>query len=176
MGDTELLYVTLAILFFGGITTSINKYMIMNNEDAINNQYEYQAVSIAQEVIESVKSRKFDENISVPSGGFNKDAAPLQFESPYAMTNESEKYAYFDDVDDYCGGWTEKGYKPFRTKVSSDLGDFDVSTVVYYVKPGNLDVPSKNREYYKKLTVTVSHERLVRDVILEHVYAYYIEN
>ena len=68
MGDTELLYVTLAILFFGGITTSINKYMIMNNEDAINNQYEYQAVSIAQEVIESVKSRKFDENIFTLTG------------------------------------------------------------------------------------------------------------
>ncbi len=176
MGDIELLYVMLAILFFGGMTNSINKFLIMNSEEALNNRYEYRAVSIAQEIIESVKSRKFDENISVPAGGFPKDAAPLQFESPYAMTNESEEYAYFDDIDDYSGGWTEKGYKPFRTKVSTDLGDFDVSTVVYYVDPGNLNVPSINREYYKKLTVTVSNERLARDITFEHVYAYYVEN
>ena len=32
MGDNELLYVILAIMIFGGVSTSMNKLLVMNRE------------------------------------------------------------------------------------------------------------------------------------------------
>jgi len=172
MGDNELLYIMLAIMFFGGLSTSMNKFLAMNNEEMLQKEYEYQAVAIAQGIIETVKARKFDENMTPPEKGYRPNAPPLVFESPYAMTQESEKWENFDDIDDYSGGWNVNHYKPLKTTMSTRLGDFDVSTLVYYVDASNLSVPTKNRSYFKKLIVIVSNEHLERDIKLEHIYGF----
>lgn len=172
MGDNELLYIMLAIMFFGGLSTSINKFLIMNSEEMLQKEFEYRAVAVGQEMIESAKSKKFDENMSPPTGGFRADAPPLVFESPYAMSREQEVWPNFDDVDDFGGGWQVDGYRPYKTTVETDRGDFDVSMVVYYVTPENLEASTKNRTYYKKLVVTVSNDNLAHDITLEHIYSF----
>ncbi len=172
MGDRELLYVVLAVLFFGGLNTSINRFLVLNSEDLLRKEYEFQAVAVAQEIIETVKSRRFDENITPPTGGFKRSAPPLSFASPFAMRSESEKWPYFDDVDDFGGGWKVNGYRPFETTVATDRGVFHVSMIVYYVDPADLEQPAKTRKYYKKLIVTVSNEYLAHDITLEHVYSF----
>ena len=173
MGDNELLYVVLAIMLFGGLSTSIGKYMGMNSVDSVSTEAETRAIAIAQDVIEDVKTRKFDENLTAPQDGFDAKNAPAVFSRPTMMTQESEKWPDFDDIDDYSGGWTENGYQPFTKTVGTELGDFKVSTVVYYVNPGDLAKPATTRQYFKKLVVTVSNEYLAKDITLEHVYAFW---
>ena len=173
MGDNELLYVVLAIMLFGGLTTSINKYLGFNNVESLRTEAESRAIAIAQEVIEDAKTRKFDENISTPQDGFDANNAPTSFSSAQKLTNESEQWPSFDDIDDYSGGWSNGSNTPFKTSVATDLGEFDVSTVVCYVTPGDLENPTTQRQYFKKLSVTVSNEYLVESITLEHVYAFW---
>ncbi len=173
MGDNELLYVVLAIMLFGGLTTSINKYLGFNNVESLRTEAESRAIAIAQEVIEDAKTRKFDENITTPQDGFDANKAPKTFSDAKKLTNESEQWPNFDDIDDYSGGSDKRKSLPFQTTVNTNLGEFGVSTIVYYVKPDKLEKPEKKRQYFKKLTVTVSNEYLAEDITLEHVYAFW---
>jgi hypothetical protein len=173
MGDNELLYVVLAIMLFGGLTTSINKYLGFNNVESLRTEAESRAIAIAQEVIEDAKTRKFDENITTPQDGFDANNAPTSFSSAQNLTNESEQWPSFDDIDDYSGGWENKSNTALKRTVDTDLGEFGVSTVVNYVTPDNLAKVRTGRQYFKKLSVTVSNEYLAEDITLEHVYAFW---
>lgn len=176
MGDSEFLYVVLAILFFSGLNSSINKFLMLNREDILAKEFEYRAVAVAQEIIESAKTRNFDANLTEPLDGFDPDTPPTTFENPYSMTHGNETWPNFNDIDDFCGGYSNNGYVPFETTIETPRGNYDVSMIVYYVSPSNLEEPSYTRQYSKKLVVTVSNEHLARDITLEHVFSFIPSN
>ena len=90
---------------------------------------------------------------------------PGDFNSPYDLSARwDEYYPHFTDVDDYNN---------LQTTVTTDLGAFNVSAIVYYVDDNNPDGKVYYRTCHKKMTVTVSNQFMPNDIVLSHVYSYY---
>lgn len=199
MGDRELLYVVLGTLFFMSLTVAINKYFVNNGDEFIQKEYEYQAVSLAQRVLEEVKTRDFDANSTesaLSSVTYDSSNVPSIFENPNNMSHGSgEDYPHYNDVDDFGAGFGSSfNYGVFRARynlylanqdisyldggwwdthtVSTDRGDFDVSFLSFYVDDADLRYPVVSRTYYKKVIVKVENDYMDNTVVLEHVYSF----
>lgn len=198
MGDRELLYVILGTLFFMSLTLTINKYFINNNENLIQKEYEYQAISLAQRVLEEVNTRIFDANATESAlayVSYDSTHVPTIFESPTNMTHGAENYPNYNDVDDFGAGFASSyNYGLFRAKyylylangdinvldgnwwqketISTSRGNFDVSFLSFYV--GELDwrYPVVYRSYYKKVIVKVENDYMEHPILLEQVYSF----
>jgi len=160
MGEREMLLVLGAMFFFSMTNLSMNRFCLNNNEVMMKSEFDYYAISLAQRIIEEVKTRQFDANLSDP---------PNSFDSPYSMGhNQYESYPNFNDVDDYNGEVLD----------NDDLGinppvDYTVSIQVVYVNENNPDVRVYSRTFFKKMTVTVTSDYMTSPVSLSHVFAYY---
>ncbi len=120
-----------------------------------------EAVSLADGLMEEVKSRKFDELTSKSgSGNWSSSLGP--------DTGEGTTKANYDDIDDF-NGWTENFTAPFT--------GFSASVQVSYVSSSNLDSPltipspitSNWTPSYKRVVVTVSNAGLPGPVTLTTV-------
>ena len=69
MGQRELLLVLGALILFGLLRLSTNRYLIDQNESIIQREYEFYGISLAQSFIEEGKTKAFDLNgtVSNPS-------------------------------------------------------------------------------------------------------------
>ncbi|MBN1350191.1 hypothetical protein JXJ21_12325 [candidate division KSB1 bacterium] len=156
MGMREMILVLGAIYFFSMTSLSINRFCVSNTETLIQNEFEYQAVSIAQRLIEEVKTRQFDADLSFP---------PSSFDSPYSMGHSNiESYPNFNDVDDYNN---------LNVNINTALGAFNVTVQVCYVAENDPDTRVYVKTFYKRMTVTVNNNYMSHPITLKHVFAYY---
>ncbi len=160
MGQRELLLTIGAIVIFSITSLSINRSMLRNSEAIYSRQAEIFAMSVAQQFIEEAKTKAFDENTIIDTGG-----SPSIFTGSPLGPGGGENYPYFDDIDDYNG---------FSTTDSDILGEMitSVNISVNYVNDTNLEVAVSSRTYYKKMRVTVNSDYFDNPVTAEYVFAF----
>lgn len=159
MGQRELLILLGAIALFGVVALNVKRFLVDQDEAMLRRQIEFYAVSLAQSFIEEARVKVFDANATNPLSPDTKD-----FTNPAALGPEpGENYADFNDVDDYGG---------FSKTDSSGLGAFRVNIQVGYVNEANPNAVVNVKTFYKKMTVTVTHNLLKVPVNLSNVYGY----
>ena len=127
--------VLLGFALFGLINLYMN--LSVNNVAA---QYRGTATMLAQELIEEIKAKRFDERTTKDLSG---NWSVIGIDSGETAGNK----ATFDDVDDF-NGWSENLTSPYT--------GFTRTASVIYVAPGDLDTSSTRDNDYKKVIVTVS--------------------
>jgi len=109
------------------------------------------AASLASELMEEIKSRKFDELSDKVNGNWSTTLG--------SDTGEGTTKANFDDVDDF-NGWTQSFAAPFA--------DYSATVSVAYVSYTDLNtaltmpspVPNNWTPSYKRIAVTISNAAL----------------
>lgn len=164
MGERQLLLVLLTLGLLGATTLSISNFLMLTNEEALQDDIRHEATMIAQRIIEEAKAKKFDSNIS-------KGPFPENLTDPFElMAEENETMATFDDIDDFGKGFSENEVQPLEFEVVTEKGRFAIATVVTYVRENNLEQDVWQKQLYKKLTVTVKSSKLNHDIVLSHVF------
>ncbi|MCZ6820725.1 MAG: hypothetical protein O7G31_14735 [Calditrichaeota bacterium] len=159
MGHSELLLTLGAIAIFGMVLLTTNRRMIEQNDNMIQREFEYYAISAAQTFIEEAKTKWFDENVilaSPDSSGFT---------SYSTLGPEGETYANFNDVDDY------HGYSAAVIDTTA-RDSFFVNITVGYVSETDPETQLTAEAYYKKMTVTITNRYLDAPVSLRYVFGY----
>jgi hypothetical protein len=114
----------------------------------LESEYEVGVTAIAQDIMEESRALAFDEETV---SGFVPVNIPSDFSTIGADGSENAwKKSEFDDFDDY-DGWS--------ATITTDLGDFNISTSVYYVD-SNFN-PSVSKTTLKEMSVVVTNRYLL---------------
>lgn len=124
-----------------------------------------QAVGLSGDLVEEIKSRRFDEN-EYP----NEPVPPAEF--GVDSGEDANDRTTFDDVDDYHN-WLKTPPEAIDGTVLNDFSEFSRSVTVEYVDVSGSDwVSSATATAYKKITVTVSHPS-IGDRYLETIVSHF---
>ena len=163
MGEREMILVLGALIFFSMTSLSVNRFCLDNNEVMMKSEFDYFAISLAQGIIEEVKTREFDSAIVFGTA----HTIPDDFTYPLGPRND-ESYPNYNDVDDYNG---------LNLTVTADTNgpkvDYNVSVSAGYVEAYDIDTFVSHKTLHKKVVVTVTSDYISAPVILSHVYSYY---
>jgi len=140
------------------ISLRFNAAVLQSSSADFNNKVYLTSFSIADNMIEEIKSKSFDQTtINLPTTN------PASLTPVASLGPESgEIYPNFNDVDDYKG-FTETTAAPY-------FETYYVSCSVEYVTASNPDVASSIPTFYKKVTVTVSSPYLRSPVSISSIY------
>ncbi|MDD5746647.1 MAG: type II secretion system protein [Candidatus Omnitrophica bacterium] len=150
--------VLLAVVILGLVLIPLLSQFYIGFQANITSELVTQAADLADDLIEEIKGRRFDENL-FPDEPVNPNALGTD-----ADENPSQR-ATFDDVDDY-NGWQEN---PPQTVTGTVLGDFSLfsrSVTVDYVRLNSAKWEhSETSTYYKRIIVTVTHPEITRKTL-----------
>ena len=150
-------YLTIGgLLLFSLTSLRFNSAILTTSTSDLQNKVYLTAFSLADDMIEEMKVKSFDENtvkfpISNPAGL----SATLGPES-------GEVYPNYNDVDDF-NGYTKNVDEPHAE-------GYVVSCVVQYVEEDDPDVVSATQTFCKKATVTVSSPYMKSPVALSFIF------
>lgn len=124
-----------------------------------------QSINLADDLIEEIKSKRFDEN-----------EAPAEPVAPAALGiddgEDANDRGTFDDVDDY-NNWQKSPPQSIDGNVLSDFSEFGRRVTVEYVAISGADwITSAEMTYYKRITVIVTHPK-INDRRLEMIVSHY---
>ncbi len=146
-----------ALMLFGLVTLRFNSAVVQNISLEVENKVYLTAFSLADDKIEEIKEKAFDEE-TITFRAINPDE--LSNLGPDA--GESNR-KLFDDIDDYDNDTTHIGL-PY-------VENFIVSTRVYYADPTNLNlILTSGKSYYKRVDVQVTSEHLSNPVNLSFIF------
>lgn len=166
MGYREMFLVMVSVILLSTLMLRINSNAVEGRELLQQLEIEHMAASIAQQIIEEAKSKKFDDlvgtSIITPSS-----SPSAVFTPAFAMGPEGEVYPNYNDVDDYRFGLTDTLY--------INGIDFILTTGVEYVQDSAPDTDWGSPTFFKRMTVTVESSWLPagRIITLKHVFSYF---
>ena len=153
-----------SILAIGGmiilalISLRFNSSVLQTSSADFENKVYLTSFSIADNLIEEIKSKSFDQNtIKFPTTN-PSSLTPLASFGP----DSGDVKPYYNDVDDY-NGFQDTTAAPYFEK-------YYVSCKVVYVTSSNPDVESATQTFYKKVTVTVRSDYLSNPVSISAIY------
>ena len=124
-----------------------------------------QSIDLADDLMEEIKSKRFDEN-EAP----NEPVAPAALGIDGGEVSTDRRT--FDDVDDY-NNWQKSPPQAIDGTVLSDFSEFSRSVQVVYVTISGADwISSAATTYYKKITVIVTHPK-INDRRLETIVSHF---
>ncbi len=156
MGEREMFLVLGAMLFFTMTSLSVNRFCLNNHEVMMQSEFDYYAISLAQGIIEEVKTREFDSAI-VFGTAVN---LPQDFTYPLGPRHD-EYYPNFNDVDDYNGLILD-----ITAEVNGPKVNYRVQVSVGYVEEYDLNTIVTYETFYKKVTVKVTSDYIAGTMIL----------
>jgi hypothetical protein len=134
-----------------------NNSVLENSTAQVENKIYLTAFSLADDMIETIKQRSFDEaTVKFPTGLAN--LTPADNLGP----ESGETYQTFNDIDDY------NFYK--KTVNAPHAEDYGIICRVFYVDGSNPDNEINTQSYYKKVTVTVTSPFMREEVNLSFVF------
>ncbi|MGD8749353.1 MAG: hypothetical protein PVI44_12895 [Balneolaceae bacterium] len=164
-GYSEVIQTMGAMIIFSLILLSANRMIQRNTHMQIEGELEQEVVAVAQDIIEEGRTKEFDENsqgaappANIPGdftgssnlgGDFSADPT-IDDDKDHDGTVERDE---FDDFDDF-NGWTEH--------ITTENGEFDIETQVYYVTPDTYD-STGTRTTFKKMRVYITSKYLTKD-------------
>jgi len=142
------------------VSLNFNSALLQSNTAELENKVYLTAFSLADDVIEEIKQKSFDEKTVVfPT------VNPLTLTPSGSLGPEGgEIYPFYNDIDDY-NNFTRDADAPHSEK-------YHISTKVYYVSETNPDIKSSTQTFYKKVDVTVSSPYLNNNVVLTFVFTH----
>ena len=147
---TQLLLTAFASVLLGLYSLRVQNVTLTRQNELTATEASETATAIAQEMIEEISVRRFDQRWSAP-GQFQYDST--KFTSADSLGRDAGEAAdsvqNFSDVDDF------KGYSV--SKATPHIGSFAVSCNVYYVLEDAPDVQINHQSFLKRLDVKVKN-------------------
>ncbi len=157
MNNTQSLLTIGALLLISILSLRFNSVVLSTSNSDIENKIYLTAFSLADDMIEEIKGKSFDQaTIEFPTTN-TSSLTP----SNALGHGSGEVYPNYNDVDDYNG---------YSKLVSSPYAeDYNISVVVVYVYPDNPDQVSYTQTFDKKVTVIVTSPYLKGAVQLSYI-------
>lgn len=150
-----------ALVILGLVTLPFNTSLLQNTTLEIENKVYLTAFSLADDLIEEIKQKAFDEK-TIDFQAIKTN----QLTAPGSLGKEGEVWPNFDDIDDY------KGYsKPISLPHAEG---YNVSCDVKYVDSNGSDISSQS--YYKKVTVTVTSQYISYPMSISFIFSLHSKN
>lgn len=148
-----------ALVLFSLISLNFNGVVIQNLTHEIDNKVFLTAFSLADDLIEEIKQKSFDEKTIVFSA-INKN----QLTTSNSLGPDSGEVSvnYFDDIDDY------KGYTKNISLPHAE--EYTVKANVYYVQEDNQGQVSTTQTFYKRVDVRVESPYMSSDAVLSFIF------
>ncbi len=142
------------------ISLRFNATLLENRTTEIENKVYLTAFSLADDLIEEIKQKAFDEET------VEWKAIPADQLSPYSSFGPVDpgesSVSTFDDIDDYHG---------YLKAVSlPHVENYSVMSTVDYVSASDPDVTSSSQTYFKRITVRVTSPYLSNPVRLAFIF------
>ena len=145
------------------ISMRFNATLLENRTTEIENKVYLTAFSLADDLIEEIKQKAFDEQTVVFRTIRTEElTAAVNFAPDVRDAGESEIKSTWDDIDDYNG---------FVKQVSTPhVENYSVSSSIEYVSANDQDVTSNVQTFFKRVTVNVTSPYLSHPVQLSFVF------
>lgn len=158
MGNVQSLLTLGALVILSLTAMNFNASILESSTVEIENKVALTAFSLADDLIEEIKVRKFDEKtLKFPTTNINNLTL-----ADSLGPDAGEVYPNFDDIDDY---------NKFSKFISAPHAEnYTVYCKIEYVKESNPDEVSLVQTFYKKATVTVSSPYLRHPISLSFIF------
>jgi hypothetical protein len=159
MGSNQFLSIG-AIALLALISLRFNTTLLENRTTEIENKVYLTAFSLADDLIEEIKQKAFDEQ-TVEWRAITADQ--LSSYDLFGPVDDGEySVSDFDDIDDYHG---------YSKAVSlPHVENYSVTSTVDYVSANNQDVSSSSQTFFKRLVVRVASPYMSHPVKLSFVF------
>lgn len=158
MSNVQSMLTIAALVFLSLTSLQFNRTALNTQTAEIENKVYLTAFSLADDIIEEIKVKGFDETTVPFPTNVTTNLTPLESLGPDA----GESYGSYDDVDDY------DGYEKLISAPHAE--DYFVSVVVKYVDGDEPDDFSSVQTFYKKVMVTVSSPFMNDPVTLSFIF------
>ncbi len=147
-----------AMIMLALLSLNFNSAVLSTNTSDFQNQVYLTSFSLAQNVLEEIKEKSFDQTtIEFPTSN------PASLTPTASLGRDSgEVYPYFNDVDDF------NDYKD--TVKAPYFETYYISCVVEYVQENDPDEVSIAQTFYKKAIVTVTSPFIDHSISLSEIY------
>jgi len=161
MGSQSLLSIG-ALLILSLLSVQFNSSVLGNNTTEIENKVYLTAFSLADDLIEEIKEKAFDEK--------TKDFQAIavnQLTPANTLTFESgESWPNFDDIDDYNG---------YQKEIDLPNAEgYNLTCKVNYVDSDGDDITTQS--YFKKVTITVTSKYMSEPFYLSFIFSLHSKN
>lgn len=163
MSNIQSLTTIGAIALFSLISIRFNSAVLENMTVEVENKVYLTAFSLADDLIEEIKQKAFDEQTvdfrSISPG----ELTPSYLFAPEVLEpGENGNPSTWDDIDDY------NGY--VRPVSLPHIEGYIVSCSVDYVLKSNVNMPSLTQTFFKRVRVTVSSDYMRNPVTLSFIF------
>ena len=159
MGNNQFMSIG-AIALLALISLRFNTTVLENKTTEIENKVYLTAFSLADDLIEEIKQKAFDEQTvewrAIPVDQLTSYSSFGPIDPGESSVND------FDDIDDYHG---------YQKSVSlPHVENYSVMSTVEYVTAANPDINSSSQTYFKKIIVRVTSPYISHPVRLSFVF------
>jgi hypothetical protein len=141
------------------VSLSFNSALLQSTTVEIENKVYLTAFSLADDLIEEIKQKGYDENTLI----FPTVNRTTLTQSG-SLGKEGESYPFFDDIDDY-NDFSRDADAPHAEQ-------YHISSKVYYVSETDASVKSTTQTFHKRVDVTVSSPYLNNNVTLTFIFTH----
>jgi hypothetical protein len=149
-----------AIFLLSLASMSFNGALLESNTSQIENKVYLTAFSLADDMIEEIKQKAYDENTLVFPTVNRSTLTPTASLGP----ESGEAYPYYDDIDDY------NGYS--RDADAPHAENYHIAVKVYYVSESDPNTVSSTQTFNKRVDVSVSSPYLTHSASLSMVFTH----
>ena len=147
-----------ALMIFSIISLRFDSAVLQNVEVEVENKVYLTAFSLADDLLEEIKQRAFDQQ-TVVFKSITTDALT----SPGSLGKESgEVWPNFNDIDDY-----NNYSKPVSLPHAEN---YTVTSKIYYVQAANQDQLSTSQTYFKRVEIFVDSPYLNHQLKLSYIF------
>jgi hypothetical protein len=145
------------------ISLRFNTTLLENRTVEIENKVYLTAFSLADDLIEQIKQKAFDEQTVVFRSINPEELTPIDKFAPKVRdAGENENPSTWDDIDDYNG---------YSKSISTPhVENYTVTSTVDYVTVANQDVSSSSQTFFKRIVVRVTSPYLSHAVRLSFIF------
>ena len=149
-----------AISFLTLTSLSFNSSLLQSTTVEVENKVYLTAFSLADDMIEEIKEKNYDEKTLVfPTTNRNNLTPAISLGS-----ETGEVYPYFDDIDDY--------HNYTKQIVAPHAESYQIDCVVSYVQEDDSNVNSTNQTFHKRVNITVSSPYFRNNVQLSFIFTH----
>ena len=158
MSNIQSMLVMGGMIFLALVSLRFNSSLLENSTVETENKVALTAFSLADDLLEEIKTRSFDAaTVQFPTND-PTDLTPANGLGP----KSGEVYPYFNDIDDF------NGYS--RSVSAPHAENYTVKCRVFYVNGNNPDNTSGTQTFYKKVTVTVTSPYMRHSLSLSYIF------
>ena len=161
MSNAQSMLALGALMIFGMLSLRFDSSVLQNLEVEVENKVYLTAFSLADNLIEEIKEKAFDEKT------IDFQAIPLNDLTLYtSLMPEGEVHPYFDDIDDY---------NTYQDSVSLPHAEgYKVTCAVTYSDANGQTIYTQS--FYKKVVVTVESKYLRSPVSISFIFSLHAKN